>query len=486
MAAKGAHHRRVGASRRKTRGLRFERMEARHAPSVDLGFALHFGDTGMDEARDITLDSAGNVYMTGYFQGTVDFDPGPGAANLTSAGQWDMFVAKYTPDGELSWARRFGGSGYEQGRDVAVDADGNVYVAGLFSGTATFDPEAGAGGFASAGALDAFVLKLDPNGSVIWVRQFGGAETDQGTGLELDSSGNLYLTGLFQGTADFDPSPSVFNLTSAGSSDAFLAKLDARGDIIWARRMGGAGYEEAWRVTVDGSGGVWINGSFSETADFDPTADEFLLTSAGLRDAFVAKLDANGLLLWARGLGGAQTDRSYGLAVDGSGHVYATGFFEGMIDFDPGPGELHLGDSSISGFVWKLGPSGELVWARELNGDDLVTGMDVALDGAGDVYITGIFFGTPDFDPGPGEYTFTSRGSLDGFVWKLSAAGAFVWARQMGGSELDEPLGSAINAAGDVYVTGLFHGTADFDPGLGQYDLTSRGQSDVLLVKLSP
>ena len=172
------------------------------------------------------------------------------------------------------------------------------------------------------------------DGDLVWTRRLGGASGDNGRGVAVDGSGNVYTTGIFLGTSDFDPGAGTFNLTAAGESDVFVSKLDSSGSLVWVRQLGGTGTDVGSHVAVDGSGNVYTAGHFSGMADFDPGVGTFDLTAAGGTDVFVSKLNSTGNLVWARQLGGTSNDQGFGVAVDGSGNVYTTGSF-GTADFDP-------------------------------------------------------------------------------------------------------------------------------------------------------
>ena len=475
-----------GNARSRYRPL-LEALEDRLTPSGDFAFALNFGSTGSDEGKAVTTDSAGDVYVAGVFSGTVDFDPTATTASLTSAGNTDVFVAKYSFTGGLLWARNLGGTGLDQGGGIVVDNGGNVYTTGFFSGTADFDPGAGTQNLTSAGDWDVFVSKLDANGNFLWAKRFGGSGTEQGFGVALDASGNVYTTGEFSGTADFDPGAGTQNLTSAGEGDVFVSKLDAAGNFLWAKAMGGTNFDSAKAVAVDGAGNVYTTGYFVGTADFDPGPATQNRTSAGGREVFVSKLDPAGNFLWAKAMGGSSTDTGQGVAVDGAGNVYATGQFLGTADFDPGAGTFYLtsaGSEDI--FVSKLDAAGNFLWAKAIGATGADDANSVAVDSAGNVYTTGAFRDTVDFDPGAGTSNLTSAGSsFDVFLSKLDPAGNFLWAKAMGGSSIDTGQGVAVDGAGNVYTTGFFQGTADFDPGPGTQNRTSAGSSDIFLARLT-
>ena len=307
--------------------------------------------------------------------------------------------------------------------------------------------------------------------------------------MALDGSGNVYTVGLFDGTADFDPGAGAADLTtSAGDEgDIFVSKLDSNGNFVWARSMGGTSFDWVISVALDGSGNVYTVGQFYGTADFDPGAGAFNLTSAGGFDIFVSKLDSDGNFVWARSMGGTGFgDSAWGVALDGSGNVYTVGQFYGTADFNPGAGAAGLtsaGGSDI--FVSKLDTNGNFVWARSMGGMSFDSAWEVALDGSGNVYTVGQFQGTADFDPAAGAAGLSSAGGRDIFVSKLDTNGNFAWARSMGGTGFhDSAWGVALDGSGNVYTVGQFYDTADFDPAAGAADLTSAGDRDIFVSKL--
>jgi hypothetical protein len=443
-----------------------------------------------DYVTSIAVDAGGNVYTTGFFWGTVDFDPGAGTYNLTSAGNnYDIFISKLDANGNFLWAINMGGtSSTAGGYSIAVDAGGNVYTTGSFWGTVDFDPGAGTYNLIAAGNYsDIFISKLDANGNFLWAKRMGGFFWDTGTSIAVDASGNVHTTGSFWGTVDFDPGTGTYNLTSAGfDNDIFISKLDASGNFLWAKSMGGTSNDWASSIAVDAVENVYTTGNFVGTADFDPGPGTYNLTSAGSADIFISKLDSNGNFLWAKSLGGNIDDGGNSIAVDAGGNVYTTGGFQGTADFDPGPGTYNLtsaGDDDI--FISKLDISGNFLWARRLGGNSYDHGNSIALDAGGNVYITGYFEGTVDFDPGPGTYNLTSAGNYDIFISKLDISGNFLWAKRLGGNSYDIGRSIAVDAPGNVYTTGVFQGTIDFDPGPGTYNLTSAGDNDIFVIKLN-
>lgn len=452
---------------------------------ITFGSAVRLGAGGIDNAASVALDASGNVYTLGYFEGTVDFDPGAGTVNLTSNGLFDVFVTKSDMAGNLIWAKSFGGGDDDLGMSIAVDAVGNVIVVGSFLDLVDFDPGPDTFELASAGSLDAFVVKLSGDGTFVWAKSFGGLEADSANGVAIGPSGSIHITGGFADTVDFDPGAGTFELTSAGNADAFVVKLTSGGTLDWAGNLGGTFAETGTAIAVDAAGSVYLTGTFGDQADFDPGPGQTLLVIAGGNDAFLCKLTSAGNLAWAYGFGGVDFDYGTSLALDASGNVYASGNFYDAVDFNPGVGDATRASAGdLDAYVVKFTPAGEFVWVSTVGGIDLDSGNGLALDRFGNVYLTGNFTSTADFDPGAGTTSLTAIGNFDAFTLKLSNAGAFVWVQQQGGSDSEVGNAIAVNGLSDVYVVGGFGGTADFNPTAGTFNLVASGESDAFVSRL--
>lgn len=320
-----------------------------------------------------------------------------------------------------------------------------------------------------------------------WGKKFSANSSAIPRSVFVDASGNVYSVGGYGGTTDFDPGVGVFNLTSNGSSDIFITKLDAAGNFVWAKAVGGSGDDQAKGVAVDASGNVYLTGYYSSvTVDFDPNAGIFNMTNAGGQDIFILKLDINGNFVWAKKFGNASgAEEGTGIALDASNNVYTTGIFFGTMDFDPNAGVFNLSPTSTALYVSKLDVNGNFIFARECSGNSGVQGMAIKLDGSGNIYTTGVFSGTDDFDPGIGVNNVTSFGSNDVFVLKLDASGNFVFVKQIGGTSADDAWTIDIDNASNIIIGGDFQGTADFDPGVGTFNITSTGSYDAYVCKLN-
>ena len=446
-----------------------------------------FGGVGNEFSESTVVDSTGNIYTTGRFASTVDFDPGVGTSNLTSAGSSDVFVSKLDASGNLLWAKSFGAAAADAGLSIAVDSTGNVYTTGFFASTVDFDPGAGTSNLTSAGSSDVFISKLDASGNLVFAKRFGGSISDLGYSIAVDSTGNIYTTGFFQDTVDFDPSAGTTNLTTAGLSDVFISKLDASGNLVFAKRFGAAEADAGRSIALDSTGNIYTAGYFEQTVDFDPSAGTTNLTSAGRSDVFVSKLDSSGNLVFAKRFGAAETDVGLSVAVDSTGNVYTTGYFEQTVDFDPGAGTTDLttgGGSDV--FVSKLDASGNLVFAKRFGGSNDDGGISISVDSNGNIHTTGYFEERVDFDPGAGTSNLTSAGGTDVFVSKIDSSGNLLLAKSFGGTANDVGRSITFDSTGNIYTTGEFAGTVDFDPGTGTTNLISAGGNDVFILRLDP
>lgn len=466
-----------------------------HAQGGNLVWSGTMGGNSTDMSHGVAVDASGNIYTIGGFQGTVDFDPGETTFNLTATVLsdfdpyiFDVFVSKLDSDGNFLWAKAVRGTDNKNAWGIALDLLGNIYISGYFQGTVDFDPGPADSLRTSKGENDIFAMKLDSNGNFLWVKTMGMTGDDRGQGIAVDSSANVYLSGIFANSVDFDPGDEEYTLTSAGGTDPFICKLDSNGNFLWAGAMEGPANGAA-RVAVDTSGNVYLYGMLEGTTDFDPGAETFYLTSNGAWDIFVSKLQSNGQFSWAKAIGGEQWDMANDFVIDPFGNIYATGSFQGTVDFDPGPDSFPLTSTGPAGediFILKLDNSGNLVWARAMGGPGRIeTGVDIAVDLSGNVYSTGYFSDTADFDPGPETVNLSSAGDYDLFISKLDRDGDYIWAESMGGVGEDIGTGIAMNNSAAVYLTGFFEETVDVAPGDATYNLTSNGGSDIFVSKLA-
>lgn len=462
---------------------------AKYDASGNYLFAKKIGSTGFDYGYGISTDAGNNIYLTGTFQGFVDFDPGAGTTNIFASGS-DLFIAKYDASGNFAWVKTMGGTTI-QPRGIKIDNSGNIILAGDFSGTLDFDPGGGVASLTSAGSSDIFFAKYDGSGNYIFANRIGSTSIDIPLGLTTDAGDNIYLSGYYQLSVDFDPGAGTQTLTNAGTQDGFFAKYNSSGAFVLARRLGGTGADFVRSIAVNTSGTIYITGDFTGTVDFDPGAGTQNLISAGSSDIFIGNYDASGNYVYARRMGGTFGEAPNSIAIDGSNNVYITGLFLGTTDFDPGAGTVNLVGSTTypNSFVSSLNSSGNYRFAGLLGGG-VTTPLDeksnsIVADANGNVIITGNFSGTVDFDPGSGVTNLTSLGDRDIFLAKYNTSGELLFAHRFGSTATSFETGTAlaVDASGNIYLTGTFGGSVDFDPGAGTASLTSAGGEDVFFAK---
>ena len=399
---------------------------------------------GRDAANGLALDVAGNLYVAGLYQTTVDFGSGFVFTSNAPAGSNNIFLARFASDGTTQWVRAWGGATGGEGYSVAVDRqNGYVYVQGDWStspntGTVDFNPAGPVHDpHANHGFYDAFLSKYDLNGNFQWAKTWGGEGYDDGPGVTVDGTGNVYVGGMYGSqTINFDPAGGPDGLghpaTNTGNPvvyvDVFLSKFDGAGDFKWVRTWGGlngasSGTVNAGElVAADGAGDVYIVGRYGcAHCNFNagPTAltDPDIHSSNGDVDTFVGKYDANGNFLWARTWGGSGTDGGGGLAVDSANNVYVGGIFSGTVDFGVGPvssnGQF---DFSLS----KFSAGGALQWVRTWGGPGKDIAYGLTLDNANNLYAYGVFQNVVDFDPGSGTDNHSALGTQDACISKFS------------------------------------------------------------------
>lgn len=417
------------------------------------------GGLNSEKSHDIATDSQGNQYITGCFQGTATFGP----YTLISSGENDIFAAKLDPTGNWLWAVRAGGISNDYSYGIAIDWEGNAYLTGYFQASAGF----GSDTLTSSGYNDIFIAKLAPAGNWLWAIRSGGTGNDSGRGITVDDEGNAYLTGFFQSSVGFGP----YTLTSSGGFDIFIAKLGPNGNWLWAFWAGGTGDNFGLSIAIDNQGNTYLTGEFNYTATFGA----YTITASGEWDVFAAKLDPAGNWLWAAKAGGTSFDAGNSVSVDGSGNAYLTGYFYGIATFGAHT-LISNGEGDI--FTAKLGEAGNWLWAVSagvVGYSDI--GQGIAVDGAGNAYLTGYFWDTATF----GVHTIASCGENDIFIAKLDPDGYWLWVVSAGGEYWEEGLGITVDAADNAFLTGHFSGAVSF----GATTHISNGDHDIFVAKLS-
>lgn len=365
------------------------------------------GNSGTNQGVSVLPDASGNIYIAGHFNGTVDFDPGPATFNITSNGQSDISVLKLDANGNFIWAKNIGGTSGDLAYAATLDPAGNICVTGVFNGLVDFDPGPGVFNLNGGGNNDCFILKLDANGNFLQALQIANSYSE-GDAITIDAAGNLYFCGNYSLTVDLNPGVGVFNVTATSGADAFVVKLDNTGAFVWGKSFGGFGTDNCRSVKVDATGNVYLAGDFPFTVDFDPGPGVFNITVAGSLDGYILKLDAGGNFVWAKNIGGINADAARDIVLDAAANVYITGLFQATVDFDPGPGVFNLTAFSNDIFIAKLTTAGDFGWALRYGGATLDEGISLFNSATGNLYGTGYFNDVVDFDPGPGTTSLNS------------------------------------------------------------------------------
>ncbi|MFT3769337.1 MAG: MopE-related protein [Minicystis sp.] len=425
-------------------------------------FSKALGGVIDDEGLAITADASGNVIVGAYINGTVDFGCGPLTTTATLDG---AAIAKLSSSGTCLWNKAAGdGSAHTQG--VATDAAGNVYVVGYLQGTLDW----GCGVMTSTGGNnpDAFVAKLNGStGACIWSKSYGDANIQYGNSIAVDSAGNVLVAGFFLGSINLGGGA----LTSAGANDVFVAKLDAGGNHVWSKRYGDANNQALRGLKVDGANNVLVVGQFAGTINFGGTT----LTSAGLNDAFVAKLDTNGNHVWSKRYGDASDQLGIGITTDAANNVIAVGSFGGTINFG-GSTFTSLGGNDA--WLVKLDAAGNHLWSKGLGGPNTQQGIAVGVDAGGYIVATGQLQGSADFGGG----TLTSAGNADVWLARYDPSGNHLWSKRYGDAATQAPIAVTHDPSGNILLAGLLMGPTDFGCGPVQ----GGGGEDVFFTKLTP
>ncbi len=430
------------------------------------------GGAGNEAGLSVTSDATGNVFVTGYFTGNI---LKLGSFTLTRTGTGNVFLAKYDAAGNVLWATTATGTGYDVPYAVATDAAGNVIVAGSFS-----SPEItfGSVSLINAGIEDAFIVKYDAAGNAVWAQRAGEANWDNAHALALDGAGNIYLAGAFRSDSITFGPISLPN-TFPGIYDAFLAKYDPEGNVIWARAAGGPGNNLPMTVSSGPSGNVCVAGTFGGShMTFDVGLS---VTNNGLDDLFLARYDGSGNVLWAKSVGGTNYDQGNSVVMDGTGNAYLAGMFSsetitfGTITLLNIAGGYYTADICLA----KYDSAGNVLWAAGAGGPQSDLAMSVTTDPAGNVYATGHFYSdTCTF--GSTRLVNTDY-DADLFVVKYNPTGSVLWAVRAGGTDDDKGISLARDANGYLYLTGNFN--SPFIT-FGADTLENSGNTDLFLAKL--
>ncbi len=394
-------------------------------------YTKQMGTSSYDAGAAVAVDASGNVYVVGSTQGSLDGN--------SSAGDKDVFLVKYSVAGIKQWSRQLGTSSIDNGYGIAVDTSGNVYITGATFGSLD--------GNINVGYADMFLVKYDATGTKQWTRQLGTSSNDGGNDIAVDTSGDIYIAGNTYGGLDGN--------INAGDNDMFLVKYNSAGAKQWTQQLGSSLDDVASGIAIDPSGNIYVTGNTTGGLDGN--------INAGMHDMFLVKYNSAGTKQWTRQLGTSTLDVGNGVAVDLSGNIYVTGETYGGLD-----GNINAGGNDM--FLVKYNSAGTKQWTQQLGsslGNVSDVGIGVAVDTSGNIYVTGATNGSLDGN--------INAGGNDMFLVKYDATGTKQWTRQLG-TALDDVGGRvAIDLSGNIYFTGYTKGSLDGN--------INAGDSDMFLVK---
>ena len=467
----------------------------------ELVYSSFLGGTVEDRAYAVAVDASNNVYLTGKTTSNLF----PGAAGKyqpgNTGGASDAFVTKVNAAGTtVLWSTYYGGAGDDIGKGIGVDGNGKVYITGSTTGSLPGETLLGTGG----GPTDAFVAAFNATGTaLVYARRFGGASAESGNGIAVDAAGNAYLTGqtTSMAAASF---PYTFNsgplytlgaaqTTGGGAEDAFVMKFNAAGTLVYGTYLGGTNLDHGNAIAVDGGGNAYITGQCEDafvSTTLYPTV--FKNTITGPTDAFIAKLDPTGAtFLYKTYVGGGGGDEASGIALDSANSVYITGWTNSG-DF-PGVSFVTVGQTTLIGnpdaFIFKLRTAktgaSDGVYATYLGGSGDSRGTSIAVDGAGNAYVTGTTFAGDFPRVGPISGGGTLVGTFEAFATKVSpTGGSFDFSTYLGGTVETGGQGIALDSARNIYVAGWTSSPAATFPTKIPFQAANAGVHDAFILKI--
>jgi uncharacterized delta-60 repeat protein len=466
------------------------------APATgNLIWAKSAGGSSNDGGLATTTLSDNSLITTGRIQGSVVF--GMGEINqtaLASAGRLDAFVARYNPDGTLVWAKHAGGSSDDEAFAVTALSDNSVVVSGYFSDTATFGPgELNETVLTSAGTLDLYIARYNPDGTLAWAKRAGGTGNDGGRAIISLSDNSTVVTGAFNLTSTFGPGePNETTLTAFGNVDIFIARYNPNGLLLWAKCAGGSSNEESYAITALSDNSTVVTGYFSShdiTFGYEEP-NERRMDTIGNLDIFIARYNSNGTLAWATQAGGITGEWGKGITALSDNSTILTGYFTGTIYFGPGePNEtiiMSAGNSDI--FIARYNSDGTINWARRAGGSSTDEGSAVATLSDDSSVVTGYFRESATFGPvEENETILTTAGGTDIFVARYNPDGSLYWVKQAGGTSGDLSFGISALADDSTAVSGNYLSSPVFGPGeANETILSAIGSYDIFVARFKP
>ncbi len=456
-------------------GLALNPVPVRNSDDDVPGSAFQLDGSGTVYVTDLEVAADGNLYVTGAFTDTADFDPGPGSTLITAGGSTSAFIAKYSATNELICVRSFGEDDDSTfSRALTLDSAGNVYLVGYTLSTSL---SLGSTTLNNLGSSDAFVTKLNSAGDYLRARGWGGTSADTAEDIFVDSNQTLHITGQYQATVDFNPASGTTSRTSAGGNDGYVSKFDVDGNFLSVSSFGGTAHDYARKIEGDGNGNLFVAEYFNGVGQFGTLS----LTSAGSSDGYLLKLTSTGTVAWARQAAGIPAAGTIvRLALTSSGDVYFATDFTGDIAFGASTPTLTSGGGTDV-YITKWSTGGALLQTGQLTGSDAVTVSDFAVDHNDQPVVNGTFKGTVDMDPTAQLETRSSIGPQSDYILRLDSSNGLLDFYQMP-RETGVARGLALDSRGNIYATGHINSTISMPT--GEVLVNHQGSFDSYIVKL--
>jgi hypothetical protein len=444
--------------------------------SPDLFWSTFYGGNSNEHGISTAVDSFNNVYVTGITLSS-NFPVSVNAFQPLNSGDFDAFVIKFSPSGQRLWATYFGGSAYDEGRNICIDKNGDIVIIGITNST-NLPVTNGSFQYNNAGNYDMFAAKFNNTGQRIWATYCGGANNDYGYGIKTDINNNVFITG-FSNSGNFPVTPDAFQLTNGGGDDCFIIKFNSAGQRVWATYYGGSLNDDADAVTIDNAGNILLTGA-TYSPNFPVTAGSFQAFNAGNSDAFIIKFNNNGLRIWASYYGGTSDDFGFGgIVTDNNNSI----IFSGRTSSPNFPITSNAFQLSNGGnndaYVVKFDSAGQRQYSTYYGGNANDFGESVVIDSSGNIIISG-FTNSQNFSVTTDAYQSINAGQTDAFIIRFNNIWQRQYATYLGGTGIDECYSVSSTKNGNFIITGKT-GSTNFPIIAGAFQTNKAGGDDAFI-----